>query len=109
MPPLKENSFYTQQSESVPSELANNESEPQHNQKTTDEPENSTPSTSNETKNQVKCSFQQKWLTLFPWLEFDEFDDKTQLLTCKICKDRGRKNAFTCGSANLKTSNMEDH
>ena len=30
-------------------------------------------------------------------------------MTCKICTDRGRKNAFTRGSSNFKTSNMEDH
>ena len=70
--------FYTQQSESVPSESANDESEPQDNQKTTSEPENSIPPDSNETKKQVKHSFQQKWLTLFPWLESD---NKAQLLT----------------------------
>ena len=29
--------------------------------------------------------------------------------TCKICTDRGRKNAFTRGSSNFKTSSIESH
>ena len=43
--PIKQRklTFYTQQSKSVPSESANDESEPQDNRKTIDEPENSTP------------------------------------------------------------------
>ena len=45
-----------------------------------DEPENSTPPFSNETKKQVKRSFQQKCLILFPWLKFDNKTQPTEII-----------------------------
>ena len=42
----------------------------------------------------------------YRWLQYDT---SKKVETCKNCTDRGRKNAFTRGSYNFKTSNMEYH
>ena len=97
-----------------PSEGATNEPESENitdqtdpEKQNSDENNNTAPPTSTElTKKVVKRNFREKWLSMYPWLEYDS---EKQLMTCKICKERGRKNAFTRGSANFKTSNMDDH
>ena len=56
--------------------------------------------------NQSGRTYRPKWEQNYPWLQYDT---SKNVMTCKICTDRGRKNAFTRGSSNFKTSNMEDH
>ena len=55
---------------------------------------------------QPKRTYLPKWERIYSWLEYD---DKVQLMTCRICKSKGRKNVFTTGSSNFKTSTLEDH
>ena len=56
-----------------------------------------------------KQNFRDKWVNTYPWRKYDK---EEQVMTCKICKDRGRKNAFTwvLTFQNLKYgSPPEDH
>ena len=50
-------------------------------------------------------TFQQKWLTLYPWLDYCENIG----MTCKICKSGGRNNVYVTGCKNYRVSSITEH
>lgn len=54
----------------------------------------------------AKRNFQQKWLLQYHWLRYCE---KTLTMSCTICIQHGRKNTFTEGNNNFRTSTISDH
>ena len=50
--------------------------------------------------------FQSRWLTLYGWLEYDSENDK---MSCKICKECGKKNDRTFETDNFKISILIRH
>ena len=84
-----------------------------HGNETSQEPGNNTTnnntdiSNSNQkTQKSISRKFQHKWLVLYPWLKYT---NESNLMTCRVCINAGRKNMFTEGSKNFKTSALSDH
>ena len=48
--------------------------------------------------------FQSKWLTLWPWLTFED-----GAMYCKLCLKKGKKNTMTAGCKTFKTSSLTRH
>ena len=48
--------------------------------------------------------FQSKWLTLWPWLTFED-----GAMYCKLCLKKGKKNTMTAGCKSFKTSSLTRH
>jgi hypothetical protein len=59
---------------------------------------------SDELKEKVTRRFQEKWLSLYKWLKYDD-----NAMFCKVCIDRNRQNTFTTGSTNFRTSSLNEH
>lgn len=50
--------------------------------------------------------FQNRWLAMFQWLEFDE---DRNLMTCSLCVKAGFTNTMTEGTKNFRTSTLTRH
>ena len=48
--------------------------------------------------------FQSKWLTLWPWLTFED-----GAMYCKLCLKKGKKNTMTAGCKTFKMSSLTKH
>jgi hypothetical protein len=56
---------------------------------------------SDEPKEKVTRRFQEKWLSLYKWLKYDD-----NAMFCKVCIDGNKHNTFTTGSTNFRTSSL---
>lgn len=50
--------------------------------------------------------FQNKWLSLFSWLTFN---DKNNVMQCSLCLKHQKMNTFTEGTSNFRTSTLTRH
>lgn len=66
--------------------------------------ETSTSDTSSTPASAEERKYQNKWLTLWPWLLFDG-----EAMFCNICVKHGNKNKMTTGCKTFKTSSLMGH
>lgn len=66
--------------------------------------ETSTSDTSSTPASAEERKFQNKWLTLWPWLSFDG-----EAMFYNICAKHGKKNKMTTGSKTFKISSLMGH
>ena len=57
-----------------------------------------------EKKRKYDHHFRQKWLGMFTWLNYDG-----KQMTCSICMEQKKSNAFTNGCTNFRTSTLSRH
>ena len=81
-----------------------NDREAEGNNAANEPDEASTSDTSSTPASAEERKFQNKWLTLWPWLSFDG-----EAMFCKICVKHGKKNTMTTGCKTLKTSSLTRH
>ena len=57
-------------------------------------------------KESTKRGFNKKWLTEYPWLQYDCSED---LMYCKYCKNAKVANAYAAGTKNFRNTNLLRH
>lgn len=59
-------------------------------------------------KKRKSRSFRTEWMEKYPWLRCEVMDG-TEKMFCSHCEKSGKKNGFTRGSTNMRSSSLIEH